>query len=234
MTWTDISLREYFYVAITLISLLGMALSWLVKLRWSDQKDKAKQAELAAKDAEIALQKRQIDFLNEFTPTAIREHAKQMKEGLEEVISDLNKSVANKDGELLKLKQASQQDKPLIEQLTKERDGLRVELSRAKKAEENIYIITKELMEGLDPNVVAHKVVVKSATGQTVIADKSDDAFSSVVTRILFAKALMGHVSNLSNKSKVDFVQYFGDKVRLAESKMQSAPNTSEPHPPQT
>jgi len=74
---------EYFQPVITVLSLAGACLAWLAKLKWSAEFEKAKNAIIDSKDAEISQLKNQMALLSELNPVKLRESYLKMKEQLE-------------------------------------------------------------------------------------------------------------------------------------------------------
>jgi hypothetical protein len=75
---------ELVYAVTALVSAVAAVVAWGAKLRWSREFSAAKDAQLAAKQAELVVLEREIATLRELTPMRVREYFLSMKEQLEE------------------------------------------------------------------------------------------------------------------------------------------------------
>src|SRR6185436_12315961 len=85
-TWPKVipRLLEILYAVTAVASALAAVLAWTAKLRWSREFGAAKDAQIAAKQAEIASLERECTALRELTPMRVREYFLSVKEQLEE------------------------------------------------------------------------------------------------------------------------------------------------------
>jgi chromosome segregation ATPase len=126
---------EWVNSTITLLSLIAAILAWIAKLRWSKEFAAAKDAAIAAKDAQIdQLQEQirniteaknarieqledQINFLQAMDPVKLQERFVSMRQQLEEMIDELQaelektkKRLAEKMAEIGELKERATKD----------------------------------------------------------------------------------------------------------------------------
>ena len=102
----------------TILSLIALILYGIGQLFYNRHYRKAKQAQLDAKDSEIASLTRHLETLKELTSPELLKHLKATKEGLEDVIKKLRDDAASKDKQIAQLRTERQVDQDKIQALT--------------------------------------------------------------------------------------------------------------------
>lgn len=122
---------EYLQLAITGLSVVAAILAWVAKLRWSKEFADAKEATIAAKDAQIQVLEKQIEDLRDLTPMKLREYVLSIKDQLEEYndslqsqVEKLRAEIAEKNAQIGSLSEEGTQKRNEIEKIRQERDEL--------------------------------------------------------------------------------------------------------------
>lgn len=129
---------EYLQLAITGLSVVAAILAWFAKLRWSKEYSDAKEATIAAKDAQIQLLEKQIETYKDLSSVKLHEYLLAVRAGLEAYIDDLSRQV-----DVLKAESVKKDDE--ISKLLLLGEQKETELSRARTEKENFGRVVKAL-----------------------------------------------------------------------------------------
>ena len=172
-------------LVITGLSVVAAILAWVAKLRWSKEFADAKEATIAAKDAQIQVLEKQIEDLRDLTPMKLREYVLSIKDQLEEYndslqsqVEKLKSEITEKNQQITSLSEEGAQKRSEVEQVKKEKEELNKKV---------VYL--ERIRKELKP--VQHQAEVTSRT----IADYD-----------LFVIALAKYIENLSPNERERFV----------------------------
>lgn len=204
---------EWFYLLVTLFSVLAAILAWWAKIKWSNEFSEAKNAAIEAKDALIDSLKIEIENLRELTPLKLREYFQSVKEQLEEYNDNLHekleearREVKRRNDEISKLKEKGTRQESDLIALEEERDEILSNSEKLRKQIDQLEVKTGWIFNKETSNISSrlfHDIHDSYLQLQNSITQNSNENDKNMeITAEWVMKTLPNFLENAINYSK--------------------------------